>query len=111
MATTKSGTSTLSQIAHTLKERSSVTPGGQAYRCLPRGLHIVYGRIDGACRLALGREAPSIPSDDELDLVATAFAVPDGAEPNIRKATWRHPTTARSVTFNVVELTWRELAG
>jgi hypothetical protein len=119
MATTKRGVSApianvinqgvLQTLSQNMKECVKLTPGGQIYRRLSRGLHIVYARIDGRCRLALGREAPSEPSQQEVDILMRAFGVPAGSEPERRQAAWREPVTERTVTFNVIELRWREM--
>lgn len=120
MATTRRGVSApiaeivkqsiLQTVTQNMKERVELTPGGQIYRRLARGLHIVYARIDGRCRLALGREAPSEPSRQELGVLMHAFGVPAGSEPTQRQTTWHEPVTKRVVTFNVIELRWREIA-
>lgn len=112
MATTKTGSSvSLTQMATILSSKAAQARSGQAHVRLPRGLHIVFGRIEGVYRLAMGREAPSSPSDDEIALVARAFAAPAAAGRSEGKSQWRHPGSGRVVTFNVVEFTWREQRG
>lgn len=120
MATTRRGVSApianvvkqsvLQVVAQNMKDRVELTPGGQIHRRLRRGLHLVYARIDGRCRLALGRETPSEPSQQELHILMSAFGVPPGSEPTQRQTTWQEPVTKRVVTFNVIELRWREIA-
>jgi hypothetical protein len=100
--------SVLSLLAQNMKTCAASAQGGAVHRKLSRGLHIVFARLDGRCRLAVGREAPGEPSQDELVTVAQAFAAPVGAEPCVRQAVWKNPQTQRQVTFNVLELTWRE---
>lgn len=99
----------LQTLSQNMQECAKHRPGGQIYRRLSRGLHLVYARIDGHCRLALGREAPSEPSQQELAILQRAFGVPEGSEPERRQAAWREPITERTVTFNVIELRWREV--
>ncbi|RIK40333.1 MAG: hypothetical protein DCC55_15505 [Chloroflexi bacterium] len=96
-------------LTQNMKECVKLAPGGQIYRRLSRGLHVVYARIDGRCRLALGREAPSEPSQQEVSILMRAFGVPAGSEQERRQGTWQEPTTERVVTFNVIELRWREV--
>lgn len=111
MATTKTGSNvSLTQMASILSATAAQSRSGQAHVRLPRGLHIVFGRIEGVYRLAMGREAPSSPSDDEITLVASAFAAPAGAGRSEGQSKWRHPTSGRTITFNVVEFTWRNAA-
>jgi hypothetical protein len=99
----------LTSIATALQQKAATTPGGKAYRRLDGGLHIVFENKEGACRLAIGREAPVRPGDKEIEIVAEAFGVPEGVEPQIRQANWQTPTTERKVVFNVIEIRWREL--
>jgi hypothetical protein len=90
-------------LADNMRQCAAQARQGAVHRKLKRGLRIVFARIDGRCRLALGREAPSTPGDEEIRLVCSAFALPDGAEPTLRQA--QHA----GLTFNVVELIWREV--
>jgi hypothetical protein len=98
----------LNAIALKLRTNAAQASHGQAHHRLPRGLHIVFGIKEDARRLACGREAPSTPGEQEVEIVAKAFGVPEGAEPTIRQVEWRHRIRGSMVTFNVVELTWRE---
>lgn len=100
---------TLPQVADLMKQQSMKAPLGTVHRTLGRGLHLVYVRRDGAVRLSLGRVAPVAPSPEELAIVAKSFAVPEGTEPVEREAKWFDPVHERQVTFNVMDLKWREV--
>ncbi|RIK36963.1 MAG: hypothetical protein DCC55_25720 [Chloroflexi bacterium] len=101
--------SKLAHMATALREKAKTALKGTAYRRLDGGLHIVFQNNEGACRLAIGREAPTTPSDTELRVVAEAFEAPPDSEPTLRQANWQTPTTERTVIFNILELKWREL--
>lgn len=109
MATQTTGSVSLQQLSHTIKTHAARTPGGKAYRRLARGLHIVYEQHDGHCRLAVGREAPSAPSQQELGIIVKAFDVPIGTTVQPRKSSWQNPVTERRVDFNIFEMTWIEV--
>jgi hypothetical protein len=76
---------------------------------LKHGLAVVYGQRDAQYRLAIGRQAPSQPSHQEMEILATAFAAPFNFEPAHRQATWWDPIEERKRTYNVLEITWREV--
>jgi hypothetical protein len=102
-------TLSLPQIAERMTQQAATVPTGAVYHVLGRGLHVVYSRMEGAVRLAIGREAPSTPSAQELAIVAKAFHAPEGAESSEKIKGWCNPTTKRKVLFNVLELRWREV--
>lgn len=98
----------LDAIAEKMKETAVDQPNGQVYRRLARGLHVVFARVEGRCRLAIGREAPALPSHEEMVVVGKAFGVPAGTMATLREAQWQNPVTERCVTFNVLEVRWRD---
>lgn len=90
--------------------RGYVGSNGQAHQVLGHGLHLVLQRGEnGHCRLALGREAPATPSEQELAICAAAFTLPPEPARASRAARWRQPRTGRMVNFNVIELFWIEI--
>jgi hypothetical protein len=100
---------TLPQVADLMQKQAVKAHMGTVHRMLGRGLHLVYVRKDGACRLSLGRVAPVAPSAEELAVVAQSFAVPEGTEPALREAKWFDPVNEKQVVFNVFDLKWREV--
>lgn len=107
MSTTVPGA--LQRVAQTMKYQATAAKHGHAYRRLSNGLNIVYGQRADQWRLAIGRTTPSQPSSQELEIVAKAFGAPFDFEPVQRKATWWDPLDDQARTFNVLELTWREV--
>lgn len=103
----------LAAIATAMKATAQATPNKHAFRRLTHGLthglNIVYGLRDGHWRIAIGRTAPHQPSHQELEIIAKAFGAPFDFEPIARQATWWDPIHGRSCTYNVLEITWREL--
>lgn len=99
----------LAAIATAMKATAQATPNKHAFRRLTHGLNIVYGLKNGHWRIAIGRTVPHQPSHQELEIVAKAFGAPFDFEPIARQATWWDPIHGRSCTYNVVEITWREL--
>lgn len=70
----------LNQIAAELRRQAEKT-GQPAKTVLTRGLAVSYKRIDRQCTLTAGR--PGVhPSTDEALIIARAFGVPLGTEPN-----------------------------
>lgn len=84
--------------------------GRHAYTRLPAGLEIVMQRTDRRWRLALAREAPATPSEVEIVVICRDFKVPDEAHIHTCQKTRWHPKSRREITYNVAELTWREVA-
>lgn len=83
----------LNQIAADLRRQAAQT-GQPAKTRLQRGLALSYKRIDGQCTLVAGR--PDVhPSPDEALIIARAFGVPVGTDPEWsvvkgwRVITWR----------------------
>lgn len=97
----------LSAVAASMKRQAERAASRHAFRRLQHGLAIVYGQRDNQWRLAIGRLAPSAPSDQEKQIVANAFDVPYDFEPVHRQAQWWDPIDERNRTFNVLEITWR----
>lgn len=108
LTNTKPKSNRLAPIARAIKAQAATAPGGKVYRRLDAGIHIVYAGGE-RCRLAIGRVAPAAPAAPEVALIAAAFDVPDGSEPATRQVRWRNPVTEYMTTFNVVEITWREV--
>ncbi|MGV8953691.1 MAG: hypothetical protein ACOH2M_21515 [Cypionkella sp.] len=97
------------KLQHLASEmRTHITHNGAAHQVLGRGLHLVLERNEGRCRLALGREAPVVPSEQEVAICAAAFSLPPEPRRSSRAARWRQPRTGRMVNFNIVELFWTE---
>lgn len=75
----------LTQIAADLR-RQAIRTGQPAKTRLPRGLALSYKRIDGQCTLIAGR--PDVhPSTEEAVIVARAFGVPVGTDPEWSEVT------------------------
>ncbi len=74
---------------------------------MPHGLELVMQRKEGRWRLAMGREMV-YPSDAEVEVCRDAFAVPAGAEQERLMRMRKHAKTGRTITYYVVEVTWRE---
>lgn len=106
---TQTAPGSLQAIAAAMKAKAQATPNKHAFRRLTHGLNIVYGLRDGHWRIAIGRTAPHEPSHQELQIVANAFGAPFDFEPVHRQATCWDPIDERSRTYNVLEITWREL--
>ena len=98
----------LAAIATTMTNQTQTT-GRHAYTRLPQGLEIVMQRIDGRWRLALAREEPATPSQAEIEQCYRDFHVPAEASLNYCQKNRQHPKTGRRITYNVFEITWREV--
>lgn len=99
----------LAAVAAAMKAKAQAAPNKHSFRRLTHGLNIVYGLRDGRWRIAIGRTVPHQPSHNELEIVAKAFGAPFDFEPVHRRATWWDPIHGRACTYNVLEITWREL--
>ncbi len=99
----------LALIANSMQDSVART-GRHAYRRLPAGLELVVQRMEGGrWRLAMAREAPSSPSEMEIEIVCQAFSVPSEARLSRVSKWFRHPKTQREIRYEVAELTWIEL--
>ena len=99
----------LSAVAASMKRQAERATSRHAFRRLAHGLSIVYGQRNDQWRLAIGRLSPSAPSDQEMQIVAKAFNAPYDFDPVHRQSQWWDPIDERSRTYNVLEITWREL--
>lgn len=85
----------LTQIAADLRRQAHQT-SQPAKRLLTRGLGLSYKHIDGQCTLTAGRQ-DIYPSTEEAIIIARAFGVPVGTDPEWHNApinrwhiiTWR----------------------
>lgn len=76
---------------------------------LTNGLDIILHRVtDSQWRLAMAREGV-YPSEVEVELLRTAFDVPEAAEEARSEKSHTHPKTKRQISYRRVELTWQEL--
>lgn len=82
-------------------------PDGKIRREM-RGLQIVLSHNGPAYRLALARE-DVYPSDQEIEVSAVSYGVPQGAGEHRFTTTSYHPKTGRKVKIHVVEFTWQDL--
>ncbi len=98
--------SQLAKLAGEMREAVERT-GTWVHHRLGHGLELVMQRKEGRWRLALGREMV-YPSETEVDVCRQAFAVPAGAEQERLMRMRRHAKTGRTITYYVVEVTWRE---
>jgi hypothetical protein len=102
-----SGSSKLATIAAMMYSHV-VEPGDWDRAKLEGGLDMILQRVDDhQWRLALAREGV-YPSDVEVELLRTAFDVPEAAEEARSQKSHTHPKTKREITYNRVELTWQE---
>lgn len=101
------GSGKLAEIATTMY--SKVIDAGDWDRVkLSHGLDIILHRIsDEQWRLAMAREGV-YPSDVEVELVRSAFDVPEEAEESHGEKQYTHPKTRRVINYRRVELTWQE---
>lgn len=99
----------MQHVAAVMKKAAAAAPNRHAFQVLKRGLAVVYGCRDGRYRLAIGRQAPASPSQQEMEILATAFAAPFDFDPTHRQASWWDEIEHCKRTFNVLEITWREV--
>lgn len=89
----------LVQIAADLRRQAHMN-GQPAKRLLTRGLALSYKRIDGQCTLTAGRQDVH-PSTDEAIIIARAFGVPVGTDPD-----WHTVTPGR---WHIITWRWIEI--
>lgn len=101
------GSGKLTEIATTMY--SKVIEAGDWDRVkLSHGLDIILHRVDELqWRLAVAREGV-YPSDMEVEVVRTAFDVPEAAEEARSEKEYTHPKTKRTIYYRRVEVTWQE---
>lgn len=85
-----------------------IDPGDWDRLKLDHGLDIILHRLDEhQWRLAMAREGV-YPSDMEVEIVRTAFDVPEAAEEARSDKQYTHPKTKRVINYRRVEVTWQE---
>lgn len=76
---------------------------------LSRGLELLLQRVDhDRYRLAVRRENV-VPSEHELEIVATVFGVPAGSDWQYRERAETHPFTHHTTRYMIAEVFWTEM--
>jgi hypothetical protein len=97
----------LNRVAQQMRIQIAALPYGLLQSALAGDLTVALQRNQDHYRLALGRDGLAPAPSDVLRL-ASAFAVPEGTEPVLRKRQERHPCSGRLINWYVVELQWIE---
>jgi hypothetical protein len=105
---------TLRQIAQGMRQgldwsRQAGKDRAWNLRSLPRGLQLLLSYQDDRWRLAL-RRTDVYPSEEEVELCARAFDVPDCPRRRNYTSSEKSSITNHKTVYYIVELTWREIA-